>query len=90
MASVLFLGAGAGFAGEVDGKGNPIPGGQNGRSECSFSGQQDNAAEDEGVFKSDRTQNWGQLTDFGRWIFATFLGISRADEGCNPNKAGGG
>lgn len=34
--------------------------GQKGRSECSFSGQQDDDS-NEGVFKSDRTQSWGQL-----------------------------
>lgn len=48
------------YAGEVDGKGNPVPGGQTGKSECSFSGQQDDDS-NEGVFKSDRTQSWGQL-----------------------------
>lgn len=88
----VVLGATGAFAGEVTGNGKDLKdssGNLNGRSACAFSGQQDNAEEDEGIFKSDRTQNWGQLTDFGRWIFATFLGITRADQGCNPNKAAG-
>ena len=60
VSAALILGANAAFAGEVNGKGEVIPGGTNGSSECSFSGQQDDDT-NEGVFKSDRTQSWGQL-----------------------------
>ena len=89
VAALLAMGANVSIAGEVNGRGEVVPGGQNGRSECSYSGLQDDAAMDEGIFRSDRTQNWGQLTELGRWVFATFLGITRADQGCNPNRAGG-
>lgn len=88
MASVLFLGANAGFAGEVDGKGNPVPGGEKGRSECSFSGQQDDDS-NEGVFKSDRTQSWGQLFNEIR-LFLISQGFTPGKGTpagtCNPNK----
>ena len=79
MASMLLLGANASFAGEVDGKGNPIPGGEKGRSECSYSGQQDDDS-NEGVFKSDRTQSWGQLFNDIRLFFIS--------QGWTPGKAG--
>ncbi len=89
--SIFCLGAGAGFAGEVDGKGNPIPGGDKGRSECSFSGQQDDPVEDEGAFRGDRTQSWGQLPNAVRQFlksigFTPGSKIGLPDLGsCNPN-----
>jgi hypothetical protein len=73
------------LAGEVDGKGNPVPGGENGRSDCSYSGQQDNAEEDEGVFKGDRVQNWGQFLARGFLITIGFT-PGRGTDACNPNK----
>jgi hypothetical protein len=40
LAAALVLGlGGAASAGEYTGKGEPVPGGVNGRSECSYSGQ---------------------------------------------------
>jgi len=86
---ILSMGANAAVAGEITGNGKNLQP-LNGKSACAFSGQQDNAAEDEGVFKSDRTQNWGQLTEFGRYIFATVFGIVSPGQGCNPTKAEGG
>ena len=90
VASALCFGAGVGIAGEVDGKGNPVPGGVNGRSECSYSGQQDDE-DNEGVFKSARTQSWGQLMN-GIRLFLISAGFtpgakfSLDDLGsCNPN-----
>ena len=88
MASVLLLGANTSFAGEVDGKGNPVPGGEKGKSECSFSGQQDDDS-NEGVFKSDRTQSWGQLFNEIR-LFLISQGFAPGKGtpvgSCNPNR----
>jgi len=84
---ILGMGANAAVAGEVTGNGKPIT--VKAKSACVYSGQQDNATEDEGLFKSDRTQNWGQLTEYGRYIFAHFFAIFSPSQGCNPTKAGG-
>jgi len=93
-ACVLCFGASAGFAGEVDGKGNPVPGGNKGRSECSFSGQQDDPIADAGVFRGDRVQSWGQLPVAVR-LFIMSLGWTPGSKepfpfaaelgSCNPN-----
>lgn len=89
---MVCLGASTALAGEITGNGKSLktsPTTVHGRSECAFSGLQDDAAADAGVFKGDRVQNWGQLTDFGRFIFAEFFGIESNNEGCNPVKSGG-
>ena len=91
VAAAMFFGMTGSYAGEVDGKGNPVPGGPKGNSECSYSGQQDDAAADAGVFKSDRTQSWGQLLNETRLflIKSGFMPGSKTalpDLGsCNPN-----
>ena len=86
--SVVFaLGANAGFAGEVDGKGNPVPGGEKGRSECSYSGQQDDPVADAGFFRGDRVQSWGQIPKMARNFLRT-IGLHPGDA-CNPKKSGG-
>ena len=88
VASVLCFGANAGFAGEVDGKGNPVPGGDKGKSACSFSGQQDDDS-NEGVFKSDRTQSWGQLFNEIRLFLISqgyTPGKGTPEGSCNPNR----
>jgi len=87
VASVMCLGANAGFAGEVDGKGNAVPGGEKGRSECSYSGQQDDALEDAGFFRGDRVQSWGQIPKAFR-DFLTSIG-SNPGVACNPKKSSG-
>ena len=86
VCAALILGANAALAGEVDGQGNPVPGGDNGRSECSFSGQQDDGT-NEGVFKSDRTQSWGQLFNAIRLalIAQGFTPGVKGGAACNPN-----
>ena len=61
VAGVLAIGTNSAFAGEVNGKGKVIPGGVNGKSDCSYSGQQDDPIADAGFFKGDRVQNWGQI-----------------------------
>ncbi len=86
VAWILSMGASAALAGEVNGKGDKVPGGENGRSLCSFSGQQDDAAEDEGTFRGDRVQSWGQIPR-GLRDFLVSLGMYfHPGEGCNPNR----
>lgn len=85
-ASILAIGVNTGVAGEVDGKGNPVPGGVNGKSECSFSGQQDDPIADAGFFKGDRVQSWGQIPKMLRNFLAS-IGL-HPGVACNPNKSG--
>jgi hypothetical protein len=92
--AMWMLGASPAFAGEVNGKGDPIPGGAKGKSACSFSGQQDDPEEDEGFFRGDRVQSWGQIpldeggvNDLGR-AFLTMIGL-HPGQACNPTRAGG-
>ena len=87
LSAVLALGANQAVAGEVNGKGKPIPGGSQGKSECSYSGLQDDAAADQGFFRGDRVQSWGQIPLVMRQILAA-IGL-RPGDACNPNKAGG-
>ena len=87
VAGILGMASNAAIAGEVDGQGNPVPGGVNGRSECSFSGQQDDAEEDAGFFRGDRVQSWGQIPKMVR-DFLTSVGVSPG-EACNPSKSDG-
>ncbi len=84
-AVLCWFSAGA-SAGEITGKGKPID--VNGKSECAFSGLQDDPEADEGFFRGDRVQNWGQIPKALR-DFLTFIGMSPGDA-CNPAKAGEG
>ena len=87
VAGILALGVNTASAGEVNGKGNPVPGGEKGKSECSYSGQQDDPAADAGFFRGDRVQSWGQIP---KW-FRDFLTSAGSNPGvaCNPKKSGG-
>ena len=87
VSGILAIGSTAAVAGEVDGKGNPIPGGTKGQSECSYSGQQDDPVADAGFFKGDRVQSWGQIPKLFR-DFLTSIGSSPG-VACNPKKSGG-
>ncbi len=84
-AAVAGLGANAALAGEITGNGKWVAGSEeaplHGRSECSYSGQNDefvlNVPGDWG-----RTQSWGQIVrEVGPLGGAAF--------GCNPNRAAG-
>lgn len=86
VAGVLALGANTVSAGEVDGKGNPVPGGVKGKSECSYSGQQDDPTLDP-FFKGDRVQSYGQLPKWLRDIIKAAGG--HPGVACNPKKAEG-
>ena len=88
VAGILSMGASTAVAGEVDGKGNPIPGGTKGKSECSYSGQQDDPIADAGFFKGDRVQSWGQIP---KWLRDYLVSIGELPEpgfACNPKKSG--
>ena len=87
-AGILGAGVNTAVAGEVDGKGNPIPGGTKGKSECSYSGQQDDPIADAGFFKGDRVQTWGQIPKWLRDFLVSVGEIPSPGEGCNPTKAG--
>jgi len=80
------LAASTALAGEITGNGETIT--RHAASECVYSGRQDDPLGDAGLFKGDRTQNWGQLTDFGRWVFAEVFGITSPGQGCNPTWGG--
>jgi hypothetical protein len=82
---ILCLAASAAFAGEITGNGNSLKnedGTLNGKSACAFSGRQDNFEEDEGIFRSMITQNWGQLFKELKAIFPHPGGA------CNPTTGG--
>ena len=86
LSGALVLSMGSAFAGEVNGNGDVVPGGANGRSECSYSGQQDDPIEDQGIFRGDRVQSWGQIGKMLRAIL-TSIGM-HPGEACNPKKSG--
>ena len=92
-AAVVGMGAGSAFAGEITGNGKWIAGSESaplhGKSECAYSGQNDNwqlgnPVPDEDGFT--RTQSWGQVGQEGR-AFLTSIGLNPANA-CNPSKAG--
>lgn len=93
MAAAMLGGSGtAALAGEYNGNGDPVPGGVNGKSECSYSGL-DLPDEEEGNpegFDDDwagydyhGTQNYGQYVSLGLKAFLPSPG-----EACNPALAG--
>ena len=67
-------GAGAAFAGEVTGRGNPTPvsdvGGFRAGSICAFSGLDDGSESGLGV-QPGVTQNWGQIAKSFGWVQLT-------------------
>ncbi|HSD68585.1 MAG TPA: hypothetical protein VLB07_03480 [Woeseiaceae bacterium] len=83
---LLYLAASAAIAGEITGNGKSLKnedGTLNGNSACAFSGRQDNYEEDEGLFRSMITQNWGQLFKELKAIFP------HPGTACNPTKSAG-
>ncbi len=85
------FGAGSAFAGEITGNGKWIAGSEDaplhGKSECAYSGQNDNFVLGNPVPDADgftRTQNWGQVGSEGR-AFLTSIGLNPG-LACNPSK----
>ena len=86
-ASILCLGANAAFAGEITGNGKSLKnpdGTLNGKSECAFSGREDDPADT--LFRGDIAQSWGQIFKAVRDTFPAFLHPGVA---CNPQRSQG-
>jgi len=86
VCTVWILGASSVLAGEVNGNGDVIPGGVNGASICSFSGQQDDGS-NEGVFRDDMVQSWGQIPKALRDFLLSIGAVPHPGDACNPNNA---
>ena len=93
VVAVVGVGAGSAFAGEITGNGKWIAGSEtaplHGKSECAYSGQNDNWQLGNPVPDADgfsRTQSWGQVGQEGR-AFLTSIGLNPGNA-CNPSKAG--
>ena len=93
VVAVVGVGAGSAFAGEITGNGKWIAGSEtaplHGKSECAYSGQNDNWQLGNPVPDADgfsRTQSWGQVGQEGR-AFLTSIGLNPGNA-CNPSKSG--
>jgi len=84
------IGTYAAIAGEITGNGKWIAGSPdaplNGKSECAYSGQQDNPGEP--PFRGLIAQSWGQIPKAIRDIITALGG--NPGVACNPTKPGGG
>lgn len=84
--AVAGLGAGSAFAGEITGNGKWIAGSEaaplNGKSECAYSGQNDE-------FVLGEPGDWGRTQSFGQIVRFVRGPIGGAADGCNPNRAEG-
>lgn len=78
LGSVVLVAASAtsAFAGEVTGNGKPTQAPSNSNSLCSYSGQNDDLAEEPG-----RVQSYGQIVKAGGKAF-----VPSPSVGCNPNR----
>ncbi|MGY1725704.1 hypothetical protein ACI79J_01905 [Geodermatophilus sp. SYSU D01062] len=74
-AALVVTSAGVASAGEITGNGKVVHAPQHAASVCSFSGLNDDTAED-----PSRTQNYGQLVRQGLKPY-----LPSAGEACNPN-----
>ena len=91
-AAVLYIAAPAG-AGEVNGRGNPIPATDHAASICAFSGQNDHPVNPPPGDFPGRVQSFGAFMKF----LAELMGFrlnpldapSYPGENCNPNNGGG-
>lgn len=86
VCAVWILGANPVLAGEVNGKGEPIPGGEKAASLCAYSGQQDDPIADQGTFRGDRVQSWGQIPKALRDFLDSLDMYFHPGEGCNPTR----
>lgn len=80
VGAVLVLGsAGGAFAGEVGGNGKPVPGADNAKSLCAYSGLEDDP------IQPGTTQNWGQIPQADRKFLSQrgAADIPLIGEGCN-------
>lgn len=89
FAAIALYAAAPAFAGEVNGRGDPIPATDVAASFCAFSGLNDNPVDPpEGDFPG-RVQSFGALLKFLAGLLGFRLHPLDADtwpgEGCNPN-----
>lgn len=69
-------GAGAAFAGETNGKGEPIPGAEKASSACAFSGQDlPDAEENQPPEFNDDFVTDQHVQSYGRWVSHGFKGV---------------
>ena len=88
---VIGGGAGAAFAGETNGKGDPIPGAENASSACAFSGQDLPDAEEGPDNISDDFVTDQHVQSYGRWVSHGFKGVLPSPgEACRGNVEFGG
>lgn len=92
--ALLVAGGSAALAGEYNGKGEPVPGGVNGHSDCSYSGldipddvegNPPGLDDDWAGYDYHGVQNYGQYVTLG---FKTI--VPSPGEACNPHLSGGG
>ena len=84
-------GAGAAFAGETNGKGDPIPGADNASSACAFSGQDLPDAEEGPDNIPDDFVTDQHVQSYGRWVSHGFKGVLPSPgEACRGNVEFGG
>ncbi len=82
--ALILLGAGSAFGGEITGNGKYVPGGDTGRSACSFSGREDEPGDP--LFRGLIAQSWGQIPKAIRDMLPAFLHPGTA---CNPGQSQG-
>jgi hypothetical protein len=86
-ASIVYLSANTTLAGEITGNGKWIAGSPdaplNGKSECAYSGRQDDPNEE--GFRGAIAQSWGQIPKAIR-DFLTSIGVNPGVS-CNPAKS---
>jgi hypothetical protein len=86
VCAAWLVGTNMALAGEITGNGKWIAGSPdaplNGKSECAYSGRQDDPLEP--GFKGTITQSWGQIAKATR-DFLTSIGVSPGTS-CNPTK----
>jgi len=90
--SMVCLGVSTALAGEITGNGKVLKdseGNLNGRSQCAFSGRQDNYEEDAGFFKNMLVQSWGQIPKELRDFLQSIGELPHPGIACNPAKSNG-
>ena len=80
--ALAIFGAAIAYAGERNGQGEEVPGGENGRSICSYSGLED--FDFEQPVDPGTVQNWGIIPKVVRDFLAS-IGLHPGDS-CSPGK----
>jgi hypothetical protein len=85
-------GAGAAFAGETNGNGDPVPGAQKASSACAFSGQDlPDAEEDQLPEMNDDFVTGGHVQSYGQWVRGGYKSVVPSPgDACRGNVEFGG